>query len=133
MATLQQFNAPLKIELRAKTDSTDITLLYAKGAMCLDNAQLPNQLFIKDIEDEEEYFLKKLGVHPVNNFIDIEWILGREIMVVKVNGEIRHAGSDYGYIKAFQEYSDYSISSAVSINTCCGATVTVESLRVTEL
>jgi len=133
MTTPQQFKVPLKIELRAKTDSTDITLLYAKGDMCLDNKQLRNKLFIKDIVDEKMYFLNKRGMHPVDEFIDIEWIIGREMMVVKVNGEIRHAGSDYGYIKAFEENSNLNLSSAVSVLTCCWATVTVKSLRITEL
>jgi len=133
MKTPQQFNAPLKIELRAKTDSTDITMQYAKGDVCFDDKQLPNQLFIKDIEDGKMEFLSKRGVHPIDEFMDIEWIIGREMMIVRVNGEIRHAGSHYAYIKSFKENPEYRLSSAVTVLTCCWATVTVEKLRITEI
>ena len=52
MATPQQFNLPLKVELRAKTDSTDINLEYAQGWICYNHHQTRNKWFIMDFSGE---------------------------------------------------------------------------------
>lgn len=136
MKTPQQFKIPLKIELRAKTDLCSIILTYAKGNINLHwhnlnggNPPLP----VNDIADGEMYTYPKCGKIPIGEFADIEWILAREFMAVKVNGELRHIGNHYGYIKAFEENPDFSLLSPVTITTEIGSTITTEALRVTEL
>jgi len=54
-------------------------------------------------------------------------------MAVKVNGELRHAASDCKYMKLLEENPELVITWPVTVYTMCGATITVESLRVTEL
>ena len=131
--TSQQFKCPLKIEVRAKTDDTNITIKYGNGLVYFNWEHIRSSLLIFDIETGSFNCYEKCGEVPVNEFVDIEWILGRDEMVVKVNGELRHINGDYGYIKAFYENPDYYLSSAVTLKSGYGSTVTVESLRVTEL
>ena len=68
-----------------------------------------------------------------DEFIDIELIFGRDELVLKINGEMRYYGNDHGYIKASKENPEFSMSGTVSVGTETGSTVTVESLRVTEM
>ena len=60
MLTPQQFNVPLKIELRAKTDSTSIAIGYAKGCLFLNDKQIPNKLTVEDITDGKFYAYKNV-------------------------------------------------------------------------
>jgi hypothetical protein len=72
----------------------------------------------------------------VDEFVDIEWILGKNETVVKVDGEVRYFGSHHFYHKAFIKdidgHSENGLLSDVSINTMFGATITIEKLSVTE-
>ena len=131
--TPQTFNAPLKIQLRAKTNNTNIHIAYARGALELNWEHNRDTLVVQDIANGNDWYFHKSADIPVNEFADIEWIIGREMMAVKINGEVRHINDDYGYIRAFQGNPDFCLSSPVKIATACGSTVTVESLRVTEL
>ena len=143
MITKESFAYPVKIDLRAKTDKGYITVGYAE----MDNTQ---NLISMDLSFRwlsmgcdalmrwdgafgEMHEYKEYGGIPTNEFVDIEWIIGREATVVRINGELRHFGDDYGYIKAFRENPDFSMSRMVFVGTEGGSTVTVESLRVTEL
>ena len=134
MVTEQQFRLPLKIQLRAKTDSENgrLTIKYDSGEIALNFDFKPTTLFMTDIALGETRFCKNRGKIPVDEFVDIEWILGRSIMAVKVNGEIRYIGDDNSHIKSFNENPNFSISSAVTV-AIYGAAVTVESLQITEI
>ena len=133
METPRQFNVPLKIEMRAKTDSTDIVIRYARGGITFQDMHLGDTLCLTDISEGNDYFHNKCGGAPVNEFIDIEWIIEKDIMVVKANGDLRCIGDDYGYIEKFKGNPDLNISSAISVTTILGATITVEKLRITEI
>ena len=132
MITREQFEYPVKIEMRAKIDKEFMNLGFAQYLITL-NWDGKNRLLIQSQTYGEHNNHKKLGKVAVNEFADIEWILGREAMAIKVNGELRYCGIDHGYIKAFAENSEYSMSGAVSVGTAFDNTLTVESLRVTEL
>lgn len=137
MTTPQQFKLPLKIELRAKTDNTKgrITIMYAKGEMALNWDHIPTTLLVSDISDGKYVFYKKRGQIPVDEFVDIEWILGKDVTAIKMNGEIRNISDDFGYIRAFEENPDINLLSSIIIAAAwgSGSTLTVEKLRVTEI
>ena len=139
MLTSQRFKLPLKIELRAKTNDAYIVIGYARGSIVLNNRQLENSLTIWPVEGGEwkvhNYKIDniKCGEIPVNEFVDIDWILDRRTMTVIVNGKIRYQGDDEGYIAIFKENPEYNLSSEILVGTFLGSTVTVESLRVTEI
>ena len=85
-------------------------------------------------ENQERMTEMLFEAHPeLRDRFEIEWIIGRERMVIKVNGEIHHIGSNYGYIQAFKANPEYSLPSAVTICTSGGSTLTVEKLRITEI
>jgi len=132
MFTEQWFNGPVKIELRAKTDSTNIRLYYCYGELILNWESNLDELRIHDVATSQEFGYSGCGGVPVNEFVDIEWLIGRDVMAVKVNGELRHAGTHYPYINKLKEPNN-EIGSKVRVTSDFGSTVTVESLRVTEL
>ena len=131
MATPQKFNCPLKIELRVKSDNGDISIHYANGYIISGN----NGGCIFDVYNKKfhDYTYRDIKYDEFADFANIEWVLGKKFMVIKINGEIRYFSNDCEYIKAFNENPEYTLSSAVSVNTANGTTITVESLRVTEL
>ena len=134
MSTTEQFGLPLKIELRAKTDKTDIGISYGNIIeVCFHHFRLRNKLWIRDIMNNNIQTYKKRGIVTPNEFISIELILGREMLIVKKNNEILHFGSDYEYIRKLKENPNFNLPSAISVGTCGGSTVTVESLQVTEI
>ena len=130
MTTDEEFNYPVKLELRAKTNKGFICLGFAKYWTCLywngKNLFTANSFY-------NEWSHRKCGEIPVNEFIDIELIFGREELVYKVNGEARYYGGDHEYIKVFKENPEFCMSGKVVIGAEGDSTVTVESLRVTEL
>lgn len=132
METPRIFTGPVKIELRAKTDSSDIFIGYGQCALCFDHANVgKNNLVLFNPDGGLEIFNSE--EISDNVFVDIEWTLDIEQMTVKVNGELRYSSGKKGYMRAFSENADFNLSSAVRISTMCGATITVESLRVTEI
>ena len=136
MVTPKQFNYPLKIELRAKTNKALIGISFAQIDIGLQQTGACNL----DIGYATETAPggwdwqadKKQGKLPPDEFVDIEWFLTKEAMAVRVNGELRHYKSDYEFIKEFEKNPEHSITGQVSIIAARG-TVTVESLCVTEL
>jgi hypothetical protein len=134
MLTPRQFNAPIKIELRVKTDKGE-DFIFGCGELfvCL-NYLGKDWLNISDGTDgrwEWEVY-KKCGAMPADEFVDIELFLGKENLAIRANGDIRHYSGDYGYIEALKKHPEYSLG-AVYVGTAGGSTVTVQSLRVTEI
>jgi len=128
MITPGSYNLPLKIEIRSTAHPTPV-IGYGNGRI-----GVGDEMWVWDIFDSDCHVHRKCGEFPVNNEpVDIELIYGKDVMVVKVNGEIRHVDNDYGYIKEFERNSAFTMSSPVWLMAWGGATVTVESLRVTEL
>jgi len=133
VSTAQHFKVPMKIDLRAKTSNTDIQICFARGMVSLKNTYMPDDLGIDNITDGSFSTYPKCGNIPAGEFVDIEWMLGKDIMALKVNGEIRYIGDDMGYIAEFQKNPDFSLSAPVIVGTFANSTVTIESLRVTEI
>ena len=131
MATPQTFTAPLKIELCAKVEGLNIQIQYGKGRCSFDFRS--NKMTVCDIASGRGYDYRGCEALPQGEFFDIEWIIGREFMAVKANGELRHIGNNYEYIREFAKKRKYSLSSPVSIAAWGGSKIIVESLRVTEI
>ncbi|MCL2433154.1 MAG: hypothetical protein FWD16_01355 [Clostridia bacterium] len=131
MLTPQRFAAPLNIKLRAKTDRDNIRVIFGYGLLILNWECNQSELRIHDPEDSAQSGYKGCGAVPVDEFMDIEWIFGREFMAVRVNGELRHIGDNYCYIEKFKD-PDFTMDSPVAPCTVFGSTLTVESLTVTE-
>jgi len=132
VATPQSFSLPLKINLRAKTDSVDIRLRYGDGRLILNFVNNPSSLQLICVKNGKGGVVKSNGEIPINEFVDIEWIITKECMAVKINGELRHIASDYNYIDEFTNNAEYNPRHPVLICAAYNSTVTVESLEITE-
>jgi predicted transcriptional regulator YdeE len=143
VGTPQSFSAPIKIEMRAKTDSTNLRIYYGRsetnywGAWVhLNGAGNDGEfyegedLFINDLAVENDHCHENATRIPVNEFIDVEWVLGKTVMALKINGEIRVASTEYEYIEAFKH--GFAVTSPVYPAPGRGSTITVEKLRITE-
>ncbi|MCL2547415.1 MAG: MerR family transcriptional regulator, partial [Oscillospiraceae bacterium] len=133
MVAKHEYSYPIKIELRVKSDKGTININCAHMGIGLNDRNL-NQLVVCDKMHGWEFdSYKKLGTIPPDEYVDIEWILGKNEMIVKVNGEIRFYGTNFGYIKEYEKNPEYSLAGELSFGTAWGSTITVQSLRVTEL
>ena len=133
MMTQQQFTVPIKIELRAKTDKTDINLEFAQICIAYNHDKVRNKYFIMDNANGNHKFAALTETPKVNEFVDIEWIIEKETMIVKVNGQIQYQSSDNKYVQMYKENPEYNFSSEITINTYNGSTLTVESLRIADM
>lgn len=144
VGTPQHFAAPLKIEMRAKTDSTNLRIYYGRskknywgawihlnGAMNDGEFYDDEHLFTNDLAIENSHLHENATRIPVNEFIDVEWILGKTVMAIKINGEVRVASTEYEYIEAFKH--GFAVSGPVYPAPGRGSTITVEKLIITEL
>ena len=136
MATPREFTAPLKIEMRAKLDGehtphNHLVVKYADGNILINWINDICNLHIQNMAGDKQY---ECGNIAADEFMDIEWIIGREFMSVKLDGVLRHIGNNHRYIREFRDNPGYSLSSAVTVvNTNATSTAVVESLRVTEI
>lgn len=119
------------MQLRAKSDKGHIFLNFDDYCNIVKWCGR-NYLLIAS-NSYNEWINRKCGEIPINEFIDIELIYGREAIILKINGELRYYGDNHRYIKAFKENPGFCMSGAVSVGTEEGSTVTVESLHVTEI
>ena len=136
-STLQKFNAPLKIELRCKKSYSNqaerqaVQLGYGKNSWVY--IRQDGTLFIHNLIDGAKNEFPGCGHVPLGEFFNLEWFIDREFIAVKINGDIRHIGNTFSYVDEFKNNPDYSPLESVHITARWGATLTVESLRVTEL
>jgi len=129
------------IDLTKIDTKNGVVTTYADGIMFLTNEKTNRgTAFTRNIAGGEFEYHENRGEVSYDEFVDIEWFIGKEVMAVKVNGEIRHTEIDGGYIKQFEETPDLTISSEINIATGIDSyygnidkTLMVESLRVTEL
>jgi len=141
MGTPQAFTLPLKIEMTAKTDGRNLRIYlsggrdnFSHGGWLMFNSgrRGPYVLRINDPSCANEHWTEGVDNSiPADEFLDVEWILGERVMAVKVNGEVRWAGCDFEYIEALRDGE--TISGPIYPATGRGSTVTVKSLRITEL
>jgi len=129
MKTEQSFELPVRIKLHAKANNTNIRFEYGKGNVMF----LRGCMRMHEIADGKPCVFHEFGGIPAGEFVDIEWILGKELMAIKINSELRHIGSNYKYIREFTENPDYTLSSPITVAAANGSTVTVESLRIAEI
>ena len=139
MWTAEKFSAPLVVKLRAKTDSTNIRL-------CYNNAEIVFNWECNYDEIQVDYMtgcIEKGGSHtlteygdgyngriPENEFVDIEWFISPEIMIIKANGELRWVGDDAEFLG---KVASPTQPEPVRVNPAWGSVVTVESLSVSEV
>jgi len=126
--TAQKFTLPLKIDLRAKTDSTNIHLYYHRGSALLEGwRHIPRELRVADIATGVDLGYPEKGCVKAGEYMDISWILHRDFMALLVDGELRHCAQGYAYMQLNVP------AESIRFGAAKGSTVTAEKLTITEL
>jgi len=129
MQTTDEYLLPLRIDVKVKTNCDNIRLYYKMGEVILNWEANMFELRIHDpvTGSNSGYYGK--GHVPINEFVDVSWILHDEFIAVTVNGEYRLASDSFPYIETLKR-SPQIISSRFGIGSAFGSTITVKSLKI---
>lgn len=133
MQTPEKYPFPLRIDMTAKTDGSNIRLYYNEGKIILNWEINKDDLRIHDILTGKGCGKYGGGRIPENEYVDITWIIDRSEMLVLVNEELRHIEDDLPYMTSRAVTHGKKVCEPVRISAAHGSTVTVKSLSVTEL
>ncbi|MCL2088260.1 MAG: MerR family transcriptional regulator [Oscillospiraceae bacterium] len=122
LATAESFTLPLKIDLTAKTDDTNIRIYWGRGQIILNWEQDKRKLILRDPHSGKETRLEGGYITP-GEYHDISWIIHEDYSALIVNGIVR----------SYIESATPQMSANVRISSGYGSTLTVDSLTVTEL
>lgn len=127
IAVTKAINYPFKIDMRAKTDNMNIHMYYGNGYISFrQHPHCPDALWVLDML--VGLYFSYNGTIPVDEFIDITWIVHREYMAVIVNGKVHHYGINYPYMNAINNKTD-----EFRFGTAEGSKLTVEKIVISEL
>jgi len=129
ITTAQSFELPVRISLHTKVDEHHTRLSYGKGWLTF----LQGSVNMGDPAEGRPCVFHECAGIPTGESADIEWILDREFLAIRVNGELRHIGNNYGHIREAKNSRKYKLSSPVTVAAAVGSTATVERLRITEI
>jgi hypothetical protein len=132
LQTVRGYSLPLRIDVSAMTDS-EIRLYYLMGEVMF-NYDRPEQFHDHDIiTGAWNEHLNKPPL-PVNKFVDISWVIEKEYMEVLIDGELFYRCDKSPYIEILHKSPDVSkIQAPVRVSAANGSTVTIKSLKITEL
>lgn len=89
--TRSKFSPPFKATVVAKTDSTNIRLLYGDKGRVIFNWELNrSELRLRDPATGQKLGVKNQGEVPINEWVTIELIYREDSMTIFVNGKERH-------------------------------------------
>lgn len=133
LQTYESYSLPLRIDLTAKTDSTNIRLYYKCGEVIFNWECNTEELRVHDILTGNNYGYPNMGSIPTNEYVDITWVIEKKFMEIYVNGQLRMRGESYPYIGLLMLEPNRMVSEPIRVSSAWGSTVTVKSLKVTEL
>lgn len=131
LQTQNTYTLPLKIDLEAATDSTNLKLLFGRGDITLNwkysnwNYKT-NELMIHDIFTGACYGYPEQGKIAEGVFHHISWIIKPNFMALLVDGKLRLYNEYFPYSKELLSNPELQISSKVGIAASWGSTVTVK-------
>lgn len=131
--TAESYSFPLRIDVTVKTDSSNIRLYYKEGRIILNWEINKDEMKIHDILTGRGYGYHGKGRVLENEFVDITWILDKNEMLLLVNEELRQIEDDFPYMTSRAVNLNKKICEPFRISAAWGSTVTVKSLKITEL
>ncbi|MEF3302080.1 Ig-like domain-containing protein [Paenibacillus sp. GYB003] len=127
-----KYAIPLKIDLTAKTDSTHIRLKYGNGAVILNWERNEQELRVHDpVGGNYCNGVVGKGKIPVDEFVDISWIVDKDYMLLLVNGEVRLFRKNQPYMKPVTEGAPFP-ELEVGVASAMGSVVTIKELHVSQ-
>jgi hypothetical protein len=118
--TRQEVPVPFKAQITAKTDSTNIRILYNKGRIIFNWEVTPDQLRFHSFVNDKANAFKKQGKLAPNQWATIE------LVVTDTDAEVLVDGKSRGKI----EENLKGMKGRLGIQNALGSTVTVKSFRV---
>jgi len=126
-----KYSVPVRIDLTAKTDSTNIRLKYGDGAAILNWECNDHELRVHDpVDGKYNNGVAGKGSIPVNEFVQISWILDLDYMLLLVNGEVRLFRRNEPYMKLKNEGIPF-LEMEVGVASAMGSVVTIKELNIT--
>lgn len=127
----ETFPIPARINVTAKTNSTNIRLRFGSGQVILNWECNRSELRIHDPLLGTPYGVDEKGKIPKHEYVDISWIIGLDYMALLVNGEVRLFSENEPYMQLARLGADLP-SSLAGIAAAWGSTVTVKKFEVVE-
>lgn len=128
----QTVSIPARIDLTAKTNSTNIRIKFGTGQVILNWECIAGELRIHDPILGSSYGVGGKGKVPVNEFVRISWILDADYMLLLVDGEVRAFSEDESYMKVLKSGLPQAPESLVGISSAWGSIVTVKHLNISK-
>ena len=133
MQTKESYAFPLRIDITAKTDSSNIRLYYRNGRVIINWEINKDDLKVHDIFTGRGYGYMDRGRIPENEYVKITWIIDKNETLLLVNEELRQYSDDFPYMESRAVTLDKKFSDPVRISAAWNSTVTIQSMTVTEL
>lgn len=115
-----KYKTPLTIELEAKTDSTNIRLVFAKGMLIFNWECGEEELRFHDPLTGKAYGIPGQGKVPVHEWVRIGWTITESYAAVSVNGVERYRKSG--------NYAD--AAGQIGVGAAWGSTIEVKQLTI---
>lgn len=128
--TGRKFSLPLKIDLTAKTDDTNLRLYFHSGHVLLNWEMNKMLLNMEDILAGTLQTIDAAGYITPDEYHDISWILHRDFAALIIDGVMRWHSEDAPYLRQLPESG---IRDYIRVSSAFGSTATIRSLTVTEL
>jgi uncharacterized protein YjbI with pentapeptide repeats len=127
-----KYTVPIKIDLIAKTDSTNIRLLFGEGAAIFNWERNEHELRVHDpVNRDFRYGVGGKGKIPINEFVHISWILDQDYMLLYVNRELRLFRKNAPYMKIKDEGLPFP-ELEIGVASAMGSVVIIKELNITE-
>lgn len=128
IAVAKKVNYPFRVDMRAKTDNMNIHLYYEEAYISFrQHPHCPDSFWIRDML-LGLYLGYDGGGIPVDEFVDIIWVVNREYMAVIVDGKVLHYGKNYPFMRILNNKTD-----EFRFGTAEGSKLTVEKIVISEL
>ena len=138
LLTVDEYQPPLKIDITAKTDSTNLKLIYGQGDLTLNwqysdwNYKI-NELMIHDIITTDCFGYPGKGKIECGEFNNISWIISNDFMALIINSELRYYNEYLPYITHLLKNTNQISRSKVGIAPAWGSTITIKRLSISEI
>lgn len=132
LRTPNKYELPIRIDLTAKTNDTNIKLYYGLSEIVFNWECSQDELIVQDLTGSRYSYPQK-GYVSIDEYVDITWIIHTSYMKILVNNkEILH-NENYPYIFALKNNLSKKISEHIRIGSAMGSTITVKSLNITNI
>ena len=133
METSEEYGGLMRIDLKAKINNSYLRLLMNKGAVVINRGDVGDAIIrIYDpVYGTEIIARNKDGGIPINEFVDVSWIIAKEFQAVIINGEVKFYSEENGYKYEFNAYpAEKAISGKIGVSSAWGNIIDVEKLTV---